>query len=240
MLHLLNSRFKNGNFFIALKDILGFAPNHLAFYEEAFTHRSLQKRNTFGEPVSYERLEFLGDAVLGSVVAAYLFERFPKVDEGYLTKMRSKMVSRQTLNRVGREFGLLELMRADSHQSAFGEDVCGDLFEALVGAVFEDRGYRYCERFIRRKLIDEYVDIEELEGKILSYKSHLIEWCQKEKMEIEYRDREDTGNESVKHFAAHLFIDHKLVAKARSTSKKKAEEKASKQAYFRLKDQILD
>ncbi len=239
MLQRLNSRSKNGNFFIRLKELLGFSPRRLALYEEAFTHRSLQKKNNFGEPVSYERLEFLGDAVLGSIVAAYLFERLPRSDEGYLTTMRSKMVSRQTLNKVGNELGLLDLMKADCHQVDFGEDVCGDLFEALIGALYEDRGYRYCERFIRYRLIDHYVDIDTLEDTILSYKSHLIEWCQKEKIKIEYRDREDPGNESVKHFAARLFIDHKLVAKARSTSKKKAEEKASKRAYYRLKDQIL-
>lgn len=239
MLHLLNSRSKNGDFFITLKELLGFSPKHVAFYQEAFTHRSLQMKGKLGQTISYERLEFLGDAILGSIVAAYLYERLPESDEGYLTKMRSKMVSRRTLNRIGAEIGLLDLMKADSHQSNFGEDVNGNLFEALIGAIYEDRGYLYCERFIRHKLIDNYVDIEALEGKILSYKSYLIEWCQKEKMGIVYQDYEDTGNEPVKHFSARLFIDHKLVAKARSTSKKKAEEKASKRAYYCLKDKIL-
>ncbi len=238
MIHLLNSRSKNGNFFISLKSILGFAPKQMMFYRRAFTHPSFQKKDSFGQPLNYERLEFLGDAVLGSIVAAYLFEQLPEADEGYLTKMRAKIVSRHTLNEVGKDFDLVRLMTADVHQSQFGENIHGDLFEALVGAIFRDRGYKYCKRFIYKKLITEYVDIERLDGKILSYKSHLIEWCQKEKKNIRFEDEEDTGREEMTYFATRLFIADKLVAKARSTSKKKAEEKAAQRAYYKLKNLI--
>jgi ribonuclease-3 len=111
-------------------------------------------------------------------------------------------------------------------------------FEALVGAIYLDRGYPYCEKFIQERVIAPYVDIEQLEGKVISYKSLVIEWCQKQKYSFDYEVYEDTGNDPVKHFAVKLFINGKVMAKARATSKKKAEEKASKRAFFALQDRI--
>ena len=113
-------------------------------------------------------------------------------------------------------------------------NIHGNLFEALVGAIYLDRGYKYCERFIYERVIDPYVDIEQLEGKVISYKSLVIEWCQKEKKEFDFEVYEDTGNDELKHFAVKLRIENRVVAKARATSKKKAEEKASKRAYYAL------
>jgi ribonuclease-3 len=112
------------------------------------------------------------------------------------------------------------------------------VFEALVGAIYLDRGYKYCEKFIDERVIIPYVDIEQLEGKVISYKSLVIEWCQKQKKEFSYHVYEDTGKDPLKHFAVKLTIDERVVAKARATSKKKAEEKASKRAYFVLQDKI--
>ncbi|WP_435136009.1 ribonuclease III [Formosa sp. A9] len=237
--NILNSRFNNnGNFFISIRKILGFKPKHLAIYKTAFTHRSMNIRDKEGNIINYERLEFLGDAMLGAVIASHLFTEVPGGDEGYLTKMRSKIVSREHLNDLGKDLDLIDLVESKIPKGQFGDNIHGNLFEALVGAIFLDRGYKYCEKFIYKRIIIPFVDIEKLEGKVISYKSLLIEWCQKEKKTFNYEVYDDTGNDDVRHFAVKLSIDKKVVAKARATSKKKAEEKASKRAFFVFQKQI--
>ncbi|AJR03039.1 ribonuclease III [Siansivirga zeaxanthinifaciens] len=231
--NILNSRFKrNGNFFMQIHTILGFKPKELKYYKKAFTHRSMNIRDSKGNAINYERLEFLGDAMLSAVIASHLYLEVPSGDEGYLTKMRSKVVSREHLNELGKELNLIKLVESKIPPGQFGDNIHGNLFEALVGAIFLDRGYSYCEKFIYNRVIIPYVDIETLEGKVISYKSLLIEWCQKEKKTFNYNVYDDTGNDEVRHFSVKLTIDDKVVAKARATSKKKAEEKASKRAFF--------
>jgi ribonuclease-3 len=176
--------------------------------------------------------------MLSSVIAAYLFEQVPHGDEGYLTKMRSKVVSREHLNELGKDLGLIELIHSRIPKSNFGNNIHGNLFEALIGAIYLDRGYKFCEKFIYKRVINPYVDIETLEGRVISYKSLLIEWCQKEKNTFDYNVYEDTGNDELKHFSVKLSINNKVVSKARATSKKKAEEKASKRAFFAFQKQI--
>ncbi|MCC4211870.1 ribonuclease III [Leeuwenhoekiella parthenopeia] len=229
---------KDGNFFGVIQKITGFKPKNLKCYEEAFTHRSLGLQNKKGHPFNYERLEFLGDAMLGAVIAAYLFDEVGRGDEGYLTKMRSKVVSREHLNELGRDLGLLNLIRAAIPKENFGVNVHGNLFEALVGAIYMDRGYKYARKFINKRVIDPYVDIEKLEGRVISYKSLLIEWCQKEKKTFNFNTYEDSGQDVIRHFSVKLSIDGKQVAKARATSKKKAEEKAAKRAYYVFQSKI--
>lgn len=237
--NILNSRSsENGNFFMALQDVLGFSPKQLSYYQRAFTHRSLQKKDEFGNDLNFERLEFLGDAILGSVVAAYLFNELPQADEGYLTQMRSKLVSRQYLNQLGQDFDLMQFVESDGHSNQLGDNIHGNLFEALIGAIYKDKGYKCCIRFIHHKVIETHVDIHQLEGKIISYKSYMIEWCQKNKKTFKFQTYEDSGNETTKYFAVKFLVDNKVIAKARSTSKKKAEEKASKRAYYALQDKI--
>jgi len=237
--NILNSRSeKNGNFFSKIQNILGFKPKSIAAYEKAFTHRSLNLKDKKGNAVNYERLEFLGDAMLSSVIAAHLFKKVPEGNEGYLTKMRAKVVSRKHLNELGKDLKLIDLVRTNIPKSQFGINIHGNLFEALIGAIYLDRGFAYCERFIHESVINPYVDIESLEGQIISYKSLLIEWCQKEKKNFNYEIYEDTGKDEMKHFAVKLWIAEKVVAKARATSKKKAEEKASKRAYFAFQSKI--
>jgi ribonuclease-3 len=236
---ILNSRSdEDGDFFVELEDILGFKTKQKKIYKKAFTHRSMNQKDSKGNSVNYERLEFLGDAMLSSVISAYLFTEVPSGNEGYLTKMRSKIVSREHLNELGRDLKLIELVQSRIPKDNFGENIHGNIFEALIGAIFLDKGYKYCERFIHLRVISPYVDIERLEGKVISYKSLLIEWCQKEKKNFKYDVYEDTGNDELKHFAVKLFIDNRVVGKARATSKKKAEEKASKRAYFAFQKQI--
>jgi len=237
--NILNSRSQeDGNFFLPLKEILGFKPKSKSLYIKAFTHRSMNLRDKKGNAMNYERLEFVGDAMLSSVIAAYLYEQVPHGDEGYLTKMRSKVVSREHLNELGKDLGLIELVQSRIAKSNFGNNIHGNLFEALVGAIYLDRGYKFCEKFIYKRVILPYVDIETLEGRVISYKSLLIEWCQKEKNTFDYNVYEDTGNDELKHFSVKLSINDKVVSKARATSKKKAEEKASKRAFFAFQKQI--
>nr|WP_321233755.1 ribonuclease III [uncultured Psychroserpens sp.] len=236
---LKNSRSnKDGNFFLLLNDILGYKVKRKSLYIKAFTHRSMNIKDTIGNAMNYERLEFVGDAMLSAVIAAYLFEKVPHGDEGYLTKMRSKVVSREHLNELGRELNLIDLVESKIPKSNFGNNIHGNLFEALVGAIYLDKGYKYCEKFIYKRVIKPHVDIETLEGRIISYKSLLIEWCQKEKKTFDYNVYEDTGNDDLKHFSVKLSIDEKVIAKARATSKKKAEEKASKRAFFAFQKEI--
>ena len=134
----------------SLREITKFKPTKYLYYEKAFTHRSTNRKDELGNPISYERLEFLGDAILSAVVAHYLFDKVPSGDEGYLTKMRSKVVSRDHLNEIGKKLELSSLMQSKIPISQFGENIHGNLFEALIGAVFLDKGYIVCERFIYR------------------------------------------------------------------------------------------
>ena len=237
--NILNSRSsEDGNFFLQLQTILGFRPNNKLLYKKAFTHRSMNLKDKKGNPINYERLEFVGDAMLSSIIASYLYSQVPHGDEGYLTKMRSKVVSREHLNELGKDLKLIDLVESRIPKSNFGNNIHGNLFESLIGAIYLDKGYDYCEKFIYRNVIVPYVDIEKLEGKVISYKSLLIEWCQKEKKAFDYDVYEDTGKDELKHFSVKLSIDQKVIAKGRATSKKKAEEKASKRAFFAFQRQI--
>ncbi|WP_130733259.1 ribonuclease III [Flavobacterium sp. J27] len=229
---------EDGIFFDKIAKILGFQPVNIRYYKKAFTHRSTNKVDEKGNPFNYERLEFLGDAMLGSVIAAHLYNEVPTGDEGYLTKMRSKIVSREHLNELGRDFNLIQFVESKVNPQHFGENIHGNIFEAFIGAIYLDKGFNYCEKFIYQKVIEPYVDIPKLEGKVISYKSLVIEWCQKEKKQFNFDVFDDTGIEEQKYFGVKLTIDQKIVAKGRATSKKKAEEKAAKRAYFALQEKI--
>ncbi|RKN82990.1 ribonuclease III [Ulvibacterium marinum] len=237
--NIFNSHSKeDGDFFLGITKILGFKPKMLGVYKKAFLHRSINKKDENGNPLNYERLEFLGDAMLGTIISKYLYNEVPGGDEGYLTKMRSKIVSRKHLNELGKDLNLIKFVESRIPKSHFGDNIHGNVFEALVGAIYLDRGYKYCEKFINDRVIEPYVDIEQLEGKVISYKSLVIEWCQKQKKTFNYNVYEDTGNDALKHFAVKLSIDGRVMAKARATSKKKAEERASKRAYYALQDKM--
>lgn len=237
--NLFNSHSKeDGNFLLGITKILGFKPKNIEVFKKAFLHRSANRKDKDGNPMNYERLEFLGDSMLGTIISRHLYNAVPEGDEGYLTKMRSKIVSREHLNELGKDLNLIKLVESRIPKSHFGENIHGNVFEALVGAIYLDRGYKYCEKFINKRVVEPYVDIEKLEGKVISYKSLVIEWCQKQKKTFNYDVYEDTGNDNLKHFAVKLTIGNNVVAKARATSKKKAEERASKRAFFALQDRM--
>jgi ribonuclease-3 len=222
----------------SISQVVGYTPKKLYYYIKAFTHGSTNQKDSFGNSISYERLEYMGDAVLSTVIAHYLFESVLEGDEGYLTKMRSKIVSREHLNEIGKELGLSSFLRTKISITQFGDNIHGNLLEALIGAVFLDKGYAACEKFIYKRVITPHVDIDVLEGKVISYKGFIIEWCQKEKKVFNFETQNDLGQDLLKHFSVKLLIDGKTIAKARATSKKKAEEKVSKRAYFALQELI--
>lgn len=227
-----------GAFNKAMNKVLGFKPKDISWYQRAFTHRSMNQKDASGNPMNYERLEFLGDAMLGVIISKHLFREVPNGNEGYLTKMRSKIVSRQHLNELGRELELDKFLESRISSDQFGENIFGNLFEALVGAIYLDRGHDYCERFIRMRVIEPHVDIERLEGKVMSYKSLMIEWCQKQKKAFRFEVIEDKGVDERPHFSVRFVLDEQVVSRARETSKKRAEEKAAQRAFYALQDRI--
>lgn len=229
------SQFKNRKekLFIELKKILGFSPSDMSYYREAFTHPSYCKKTE--KNISYERLEFLGDSIIGAIIATYLFNNAPDKNEGYLTKMRSKMVQRRFLNQLGKKLQLEKLLLKDD-EAVLGEDICGNLFESLVGAIYLDKGYRKATQFIKDVLISSISGMEKLEGKITSYKSVVIEWAQKNRKSAvfkSYQDEEDVSGG--RYFKAILLIEGEIFSKGRDTSKKKAEEKSAKIAFYKIK-----
>ena len=226
------------NFYYELKELLNFKPIKLSHYKKAFTHRSLKLVDKKGNPINYERLEFLGDAILGSVMASYLYKKVPEGDEGYLTQMRSKVVSREHLNALGKDLELIKFVKSNISPEHISNNIYGNIFEALVGAIYLDRGYNYCHQFIYEQVVLPYVDIERLEGKISSYKGYVIEWCQKNKKKYKFESYEDSGNQNKRHFSVRVSIDGNTVGKGRATSKKKAEEIAAKRVYFAMQSQM--
>ena len=221
-----------------LKKLLNFSPRKINKYKKAFTHRSVQMTDKKGNPINYERLEFLGDSILGSVIAAYLYKKVPSGSEGYLTQMRSKIVSREHLNELGKDLNLIRFVKSNIDQANIGDNIHGNIFEALIGAIFMDKGYNFCQKFIHQNVIVPHVDIAKLEGKITSYKGLIIEWCQKQKKKYTFDTYEDSGNDPVKHFSVKISINGEQIAKGRATSKKKAEEQASKRVYFAFQKEI--
>lgn len=221
-----------------IKKLTGFKPKKLEVYRIAFTHKSASKKDEYGHILNYERLEFLGDALLDAAITAFLFHNLPYSKEGELTQMRSKIVSREHLNEIGKDLDLVSLAKKPTSKRTFSYNVYGDLFEALVAALYLDRGYDVMDKFIQKKLIRFYVDLDKLQGKISSYKSLFIEWCQKNQKKYEFAVFEDTGNSHIKHFSVRLLLDKKLVSKGRATSKKKAEEIACRRAYYKFQENM--
>lgn len=222
-----------------LLDILQFKPLKPHLFKEAFIPRSAQIHDANGISINYERLEFLGDAMLGAVIAEFLFDQAPEQKEGYLTQMRSKIVSRRHLNEIGNDLGLVGFIdKGNKQKSALSNNVAGDLFEALVGAIYEDQGYAVTKKFIDRVVIHRYVDLNQLENRISSYKSYILEWAQKQKMNLEFNTFEEQNAEDITVFVSIVRIDKTVIAKGRGTSKKKAEENAAKRTFYTKQNEM--
>lgn len=185
---------------------------------------------------SNERLEFLGDSVIGTVVADYLFKKFPYKDEGFLTKMRSKMVSRSKHNQVAKNLGLNKFIEVNNgrFKTAQPSSISGDAYEALIGAIFLDKGYKAAQNFIIKRIINVHIDMDEVETKEIDFKSKFIEWVQKEKKEFRFEVINEGGTGADKQFIIQLIVENETVGTAQHFSKKRAEQMVSEQACIFL------
>src|ERR1700712_3515116 len=203
----------NRKYIKALKNLLGFVPGNLSLYRLAFRHKSVAQSIRKGVKNSNERLEFLGDAVLGSVVAEVLFKLYPYEDEGFLTELRSKIVSRVNLNQLARKLGFDKLIEYDSRalNSSRQGSLLGDAFEALVGAVYLDKGYDFTRNFLVNHIIKSHIDIHKLEQTETNFKSKLIEWCQRHSKDISFDLTNNLDGENTKLFTVHASVDGEVV-----------------------------
>lgn len=188
----------------------------------------MNTKNNQGVYINFERLEFLGDSVIGTVVANYLYNELQEDNEGELTRMRSKIVSREKLNTIGKELHLLDHLICTGKKELFGDDIYGNLLEALIGAVFIDKGYEQCKKVVFKLVITPHVSLQEVKKEIISYKSVLIEWGQKEKISVEFSTAKEESKDSDVNYFCKLIVNDKQLVKVREISKKKAEEKAAK------------
>lgn len=214
----------------AIYSIFGFYPGNIFLYKLAFRHRSAARELFNGTKISNERLEFLGDAVLSLVVADYLFKKFPFKDEGFLTEMRSKMVSRAQLNTLATELGLDHLIETGLTGSNQSRSMMGDALEAFLGAIYIDKGYEFSQKIIVSSIIKYHMDINELETLDLNFKSKLLEWTQKSKKVLEFRVTEETGFKHKKRYLVEALVDQVVAGKGAGTSIKAAEQNAAEEA----------
>lgn len=212
-----------------LRNLLGFWPGNISLYRKAFTHSSAANQTKTKElpRESYERLEFLGDAVLSSVIADYLFKKFPYKDEGFLTKMRSRIVSRQQLGKLAVKFGVDRFIVAETGLAGRSNSINGDVFEALIGAIYIDKGYPYTAKFINETILRYHMDMEEIEANDNDYKSKLIEWAQKGRKELRFNLVEETGAGQFKIYTVEISIDGLPYGRSQHQSKKRAEQEAA-------------
>lgn len=211
--------------------ILGFYPDNIVLYKLAFKHKSVSDsyRGNAKEKTNNERLEFLGDAILGAVIAHYLFKRFPYKDEGFLTEMRSKIVSRTHLNKLAIKLGLDEFIQAKTTRGS--KSIHGDTFEALIGAVYIDKGYNTVKGFILNRIIKYHIDIDELEVTEVNYKGKLIDWGQRERRGIKFEVVDEMGRGYGKKYNIQVVIENPrlLGGKGVDFSKKRAEQRAAEE-----------
>lgn len=212
-----------------ISKITGCTVQNIDLYREAFSIKTSSKN----KPVkNYERLEFLGDSVLGTIISCHLFATYPDANEGYLTQMKSKIVNRKNLNKLGTELGLTKFLQNDVNTS-LSENISGNLLESLIGALYLDVDYETCKKIVLERLLTPS-EINKLENKIVSYKGLLLEWSQKKKVIIKYETCEEVQPNKNMVFRSHVWLDEVKIANATETSKKKAEEKAAQRAFYIL------
>lgn len=213
--------------------ITGILPRNLDYYILACHHKSLMMKNENGQPLNNERLEYLGDAILGAAVAHELFLRYPDKDEGALTKMRARIVNRNNMNRIAMQLGLDRLIRTQAPTDLAQTHIPGDALEALIGAIYLDKGSRAARKFIIRKLINSISDLDQIIENDTNYKSVLIEWGQKNRSAIHFVTEEYPENKEVS-FIAQAFVDYVVMGEGRGTSKKEAQQNAAEEALEKV------
>lgn len=225
---------KEREFYQSIKNIFGFYPGNIFLYKLAFRHRSAAIKKYNGLKLNNERLEYLGDAILGAVVAEYLFKTFPLKDEGFLTSMRSKIVSRSALNKLSQKLGLNTLITADTDNNKQFKSINGDAFEAFVGALYLDKGYDFTSKILLERIIGVHFDMEELQNTEISHKSALLEYCQKERLVLEFRVINELGSGYKKQFEVEVYINGDPIEKALDFSIKGAEKLAAEKAFYQI------
>jgi len=218
----------------SIKNIFGFYPGNIFLYKLALRHRSAAIPMAKGTKMSNERLEYLGDAILGAIIADYLFKKFPLKDEGFLTDMRSKIVSRASLNKLSQKMGIDKMITVDSGSNKHFRSINGDAFEAIVGALFLDKGYNYSYHIIINRIVGVHFDMENLVNTEMNHKSALLEYCQKRKLELEYKVVQELGTGYRKQFEVEVYVDGKAKAISRDYSIKGAEKLAAEKAYLKF------
>lgn len=223
----------------AIKSIIGEKPDNLSLYQLAFVHSSAGKTNAkTGFKESNERLEYLGDAVLGMIIAEYLFKKFPYKDEGFLTDIRSRIVNREALNQLAKRIGLSALIEFETthKRSMAGTSMHGDAMEALIGAVYLDKGFKFTKKFVYNRLLEPHYDLDLIIQTTTNYKSVIIEWAQKENHKLVW-EMDENGLHHAREFTAVLYLNDapEIFAQGNGHSKKKAEQDAARKACEALK-----
>lgn len=224
---------KDRDFARKLQSVIGFVPKKLPLFKMAFYHKSMNNERD-SEDHNNERLEYLGDAILSTVVAEYLFKKYPNQDEGFLTKMRSKIVKRNTMNTIADKMGLDMILAMYSH-GKMSKSMMGNALEALIGAIYLEFGYRKTKNYIIRTMLRKYLDIHELEQKDDNYKSQLLEWSQKHNKDIKFELKARYKFEKRDKFVVAVVLEGNEIAIAEDFNKKSAEQEASKKSIRLLK-----
>ena len=227
---------KDKELYFSIQRIVGFYPHRIDYFKQALMHKSIGKRNAKGRPVNNERLEFLGDAILDAVVGDIVYRHFEGKREGFLTNTRSKIVQRETLNRLAREMGVNELIVSSGHSSSHNSYVGGNAFEALIGAIYLDRGYDACMRFMEKRVLNELINIDKVAYKEVNFKSKLLEWSQKNRVKLEFKLLEQKSDEKGSPvFTYQVVIEGVEGESGTGYSKKESQQQASKLTLQRLR-----
>ena len=220
----------------SIHNIFGFYPKNIELYKLAFTHKSMSIKSS-GYNISNERLEYLGDAVLSSVVAEFLFKKFPTRQEGFLTEMRSKIVSRSSLNKLSQKFGLDNMVHiAKVNEHCRFKSVAGNAFEAFTGALFLDFGYKFAYKVIVKRIIKLHIDLDELENNETNYKSRLLEWAQRGKHRVDFKQVGVKGSGYERLYVIQVTIDDKEYGQASDHSIKGAEQLAAEKTWLMMNE----
>jgi ribonuclease-3 len=229
---------KNKKFYKLIYQLIGLYPSNIEVYKIAFTHKSASRNADNSKRLNNERLEFLGDAILASVIADFLYTYFPLKKEGFLTKMRARIVSREQLNEIALNMGLQFHIVSQSNINGT-KNIYGNALEALIGALYVDKGYNKTKKFIINRIIKNNIDLKELSVTDSDYKSQIIEWAQKNKMEIVFDDEEvESTEQNNLYFTSAITLDDKTLGKGKGLSKKEAQQHASKEALVFIYDQF--
>lgn len=231
---------KDRESYLRFYKMLGFYPKDISIYEQALLHKSSSVKSDKGRLVNNERLEFLGDAILDAVVADIVYKRFEGKREGFLTNTRSKIVQRETLNRVAIEIGLDKLIKYTTRQSSHNSYMCGNAFEALIGAIYLDRGYRACKYFMEHRIIGPYLNLEKISRKEVNFKSKLIEWSQKNRIEISFELITQSHDQCYSPtFESEVLVEGIPAGRGTGYSKKESQQMAAHEAMGKIKNDAV-